>query len=303
MSYGGIEAGGTTWVCAVGEGDGRLLEIAVLRTSTPAETITAATQFFVDRGPLSALGIGTFGPVDLRAFSPTFGHLTTTPKPGWPNADLVSPLQTELGVPVAIDTDVNCAALGEWRYGAGRGADSVAYVTIGTGVGGGLVIGGQPWHGGMHPELGHIRIPHDRARDPFSGSCPFHGDCLEGLASGQALRERWGHPAEELTDPRVWELEAEYIALGLVNLILTLTPERIVLGGGVAKRSGLLGRVRQEVGDLLAAYIGYLALPPDSGLGEYIVEPKLGECSGVHGALELARRLDDGPGHAHIPKR
>ncbi|GGO14237.1 fructokinase [Microbispora rosea subsp. aerata] len=287
--YGGIEAGGTKWVCAVADDGGDLLATEVTPTTTPEATIRAALRFFGNHRPLAALGVGTFGPVDVRPGSPTYGRILATPKPGWADTDVVSPFRDALGVPVRLDTDVNAAALGEWRRGAGAGLGTLAYMTVGTGVGVGAVVNGGPVHGLLHPEFGHIRVPHDPVRDPFAGSCPFHGDCLEGLASGEAMRRRWGRPAEHLDDPSAWELEAEYVALAVVNLTYALSPERIVVGGGVAKHPGLLAAVRAR---LLALTAGYPGAPVPAGpaaMDEYVVGPALGDLAGVTGAVELAR--------------
>ncbi|HEY2477238.1 MAG TPA: ROK family protein [Solirubrobacterales bacterium] len=286
MSVGGIEAGGTRWTCAVGEGE-ELVRVESFPTTTPAETIGRAIEFFAAEPDLEALGIGTFGPIEPARSSPRWGTITTTPKPGWADTDVVSPLAAALGVPIALDTDVNAAAIGEWRRGAAQGLDNFCYVTVGTGIGGGAFANGRPVHGLLHPELGHVRVPHDRGRDPFPGSCPFHGDCLEGLASGTALRERWGRPAEELTDPEVWDLEADYLALGLLNLVLVLSAERIIVGGGVSRAPRLLPRVRGRLRELAAGYVDSPRL--DSGIDDYVVAPALGPRSGVVGAIELGR--------------
>lgn len=287
MSIGGIEAGGTRWNCAV-RGDGAEPErVETFPTTTPAETIGRAVEFFAAVPDLEALGVGLFGPVEVSPASPRWGTITTTPKPGWRDVDVIAPLAAALGVPIALDTDVNAAAIGEWRHGAAQGLDTFVYVTVGTGIGGGAFANGRPLHGLLHPELGHMRVPHDRARDPFDGCCPYHGDCLEGLASGTAMRGRWGRPAEELEDPEAWELEAEYLAQGLANVVLVLAAERIILGGGVGRAPGLLPRVRARMREILA---GYVAVPQlDEGLDAYLVAPGLGERSGVIGALELAR--------------
>jgi fructokinase len=287
MSIGGIEAGGTRWTCAVGSGDGEIERSESFPTTTPAETLGRATRFFAAVPDLEAVGVGAFGPVEVNRASPRWGRVTTTPKPGWRDTDVVAPLAKALGVPIALDTDVNAAAVGEWRRGAAQGLDTFVYLTVGTGIGGGVFANGRPVHGLLHPEVGHMLVPHDRERDPFPGSCPFHGDCLEGLASGTALRERWGRPGEELTDPKTWELEAEYLALGLANVVLVLAAERIVLGGGVGSAPGLLPLVRARLRDVLA---GYLDAPPlTSGIDDYLVAPGLGPRSGVVGAIELAR--------------
>jgi fructokinase len=287
MSFGGIEAGGTRWTCAVGDGDGELTRVESFATTTPAETIGRATRFFAAVPDLEALGVGSFGPVEVNPASPRWGTITTTPKPGWANTDVAGPLAAALGVPIALDTDVNAAAVGEWIHGAARGLDTFCYVTVGTGIGGGVFANGRPVHGLLHPELGHMLVPHDRHRDPFEGSCPYHGDCLEGLASGTALRARWGRPGEELTDPEVWELEAEYLALGLMNVVLVLAAERIVLGGGVSGAPGLLPLIRTRLRELLAGYIDVPQLSTD--IDAYLVPPALGPHSGVVGAIDLAR--------------
>jgi fructokinase len=288
---GGIEAGGTKFVCAVGTGPGDVRAETRVPTTTPAETLAGVLAFFAGQAagtPLAALGVASFGPLDLEPGSPTFGFVTTTPKPGWRDVDLVGPLRAALGVPVALDTDVNAAALAEQRWGAGRGLATLVYVTVGTGIGGGVVVDGRPLHGLVHPEMGHVRVPHDRARDPFGGACPAHGDCWEGLATAPAIAARWGRAPETLPDDHpAWALQAHYLALGLANIVLTLSPQRLVLGGGVMARAFLYPRVRAGVRELLA---GYLASPAVAGdLEGYIVPPALGERAGVLGAIALAR--------------
>jgi fructokinase len=289
MRYGGIEAGGTKWVCAVTDSPGQLGETETFPTTNPAETLSRAIDFFKRNGPVDAVGIGAFGPLDLHPSSPTWGSITTTPKAGWANTDLVSILRTGLGVPVALDTDVDAAALGEWRWGAAAGLDTFCYITVGTGIGGGAVINSHIVHGLLHPEFGHMRVPHDRSRDPFGGSCPYHGDCLEGLASGEAIKQRWGRAAEDLTDPAAWEIEAEYLALALVNVICLMSPQRIVVGGGVAKQQVLLPLARRRLSDLLGGYLSAPELMQPQKLDAYVVAPRLGARSGVVGALEMAR--------------
>jgi fructokinase len=242
MIYGGVEAGGTKWVCAIGDGPDDLVDTVTFPTTTPAETIARVAAFFERNGNLAAVGVGSFGPIDVGR-----GQITTTPKPGWGDTPLATALRQELRVPVAFDTDVNAAALGEQRWGAAEDLDTFCYITVGTGIGGGGMVNGRLMHGLLHPEVGHMRIPHDRERDPFDGVCPYHGDCFEGLASGEAMRTRWGRPAEELDDEAAWDLEAEYLALGLVNVICTVSPQRIVLGGGVPKHPALLPLVRRRV--------------------------------------------------------
>jgi fructokinase len=283
VTYGGVEAGGSKWVCAIGTGPDDLHALTTFPTTTPAETLERTAEFFMQNGGVSGVGVGSFGPIDLRD-----GRITTTPKAGWADTDVVSVLGEALGVPVAFDTDVNAAALGEQRWGAARGLDTFCYFTVGTGIGGGVMAGGRLVHGLLHPEVGHMLIPHDRTRDPFPGGCPFHGDCFEGLASGTAIRRRWGKPAEELTgDPGVWELEAEYLALGVVNVICVASPQRVILGGGVMKEPSLLPRIRVRTRELLAGYISAPELA--EGIDEYIVAPALGDRAGVLGAIELAR--------------
>ena len=288
MRYGGIEAGGTKWVCAVADRPVELSKSETFPSTAPGETVRRAVRFFTENGPVGALGVGAFGPVDIRPASPTWGTITTTPKPGWADTDLVTPLRAGLGVPIALDTDVNAAALGEWRQGAAAGLDTFCYITVGTGIGGGAVAGGRIVHGLLHPEFGHMRIPHDRARDPFDGICPYHGDCLEGLASGEAIRQRWGRPGQELSGSAAWEIEAGYLALALVNVICVLSPQRIIIGGGVAKQPRLLPLARQRVRELLAGYLRAPELTEPDAIERYIVPPGLGDSSGVIGAIELA---------------
>ena len=279
--YGGIETGGSKWECAVGTGPDDLRATETIPTTTPAETIARAIAFLERAGPVGGIGIGSFGPLDSKPSSPTWGHITTTPKPGWAHTDVGQEIRRRLAVPVTFDTDVNAAALGEHLWGGARGLDTFCYITVGTGIGGGGMIGGKLLHGLVHPEFGHMRVPHDLDADPFAGVCPYHGDCWEGLASGRALEARWGRPASELDDPAVWELEAHYLALGLVSVISVLSPEVILIGGGVTSRAELLLLVRREVAALLN---GYLSASPAISL------PELGSRAGVLGAIALAQR-------------
>jgi fructokinase len=285
--YGGIEAGGTKWVCAVGNGPSDVRGTTTFPTTAPDETIARAAEFFAGNGSLVAVGIGSFGPIDPRRSSRSFGFITTTPKPGWAQTDVAGRLEEMLDVPVAFDTDVNAAALGEQRWGAAVGLDGFCYVTVGTGIGGGVVVNGRLVHGLLHPELGHMRIPHDRVADPFPGSCPYHGDCLEGLASGEAMRQRWGRDAQQLDGDAPWQLEAEYLALGLVNVVCALSPKRIILGGGVMKEPTLLSRVRERLRELLAGYFDAAELRDE--IGDFVVPPGLGDHAGVLGAIALAQ--------------
>ena len=283
-----MELGGTKVVCAVGTGPGDVRARRRIPTGEPRATLREAVAFFREHaGAVSAVGIASFGPVDLDPRSPTVGFITTTPKPGWAHTDVAGPFRAAFGVPVAFDTDVNGAALGEHVWGAARGVDPFVYVTVGTGIGGGGVVNGRLLHGLVHPEMGHLRSPHDRAADPFPGACPYHGDCLDGLASGRALAERWGAPAETLPpEHRAWDLEAEYVALGLVGIIGVLSPRRIVMGGGVLQHPPLLSRIRARVVALLAGYVRAPELAAD--VDRYIVPPALGADAGVLGALALA---------------
>ena len=289
--WGGVEGGGTKFVCMVGSGPDDVRAERVIATTSPADTFAEAVAFFVaareTHGALGGLGIGSFGPVDLHAGSPTYGYITTTPKPGWANVEVAGVFARALGVPVAFDTDVNAAALGEWRWGAAQGLHTFVYLTVGTGIGGGGLMGGRLMHGLIHPEIGHLRIPHDRRQDPFAGACPYHGDCLEGLASGPALKARWGREAESLpADHEAWPLQARYLALCLANLVCTLSPQRIVVGGGVMAQPHLFPLVRREVQSLLNDYVRAAEIL--SGIDGYIVPPALGGRAGVLGALALA---------------
>ncbi len=288
MIYGGIEAGGSKWVCATGTGPDDLEQTLTFATTDPEETIARAADFFSRNGAIAAIGIGSFGPIDIDRTSPTWGRITTTPKPGWAYTEVVAALRNALDLPIAFDTDVNAAALGEHRWGAAVGLETFCYITVGTGIGGGGIANGNLMHGLLHPEFGHMRIPHDRNRDPFDGACPYHGDCFEGLASGDALRARWGRSAEEIADESAWLLEAEYLALGLQNVICTISPQKIILGGGVMKEPALLPHVRSRVQALASGYFDAPEL--GAAIDEYIVPPALGDRAGVLGALELARR-------------
>ena len=289
MTLGAIEAGGTKWICALGTEAGELIDVQVIPTGPPAKTLAAAQLFFHERELPSALGIASFGPLELDPDSPLSGQITTTAKPGWSYTDIVTPFSEGLGVPVALDSDVNAAALAECRRGAGQGLQNVVYITVGTGIGAGFVVDSKVLRGNGHPEFGHTRVLHDDAADPFAGSCPYHGDCLEGLASGEAMRRRWGHPSEEIETPAAWQLEAHYLALAVTNLIYTIAPQRIVLGGGVMAHPQLLEMVREDAAGLLAGY----AVQPGAGhdLTRLIVSPALAPLAGLHGGLELARDL------------
>jgi fructokinase len=291
---GGIESGGTKFVCVIGRGPEEIVTEARIPTTSPEATLSRTVDFFraeaAKYGRLAAIGVGSFGPVDLREESATWGFITTTPKAGWEHTDVAGRLKREMRVPVAFDTDVNAAAVGEARWGAAQGLDTFVYLTVGTGIGGGGLVCGQPLHGLVHPEMGHMLLPRDQSLDPFPGVCPFHGGCLEGLASGPALLARWGRPAESLAeDHPAWALEARYLALALVNLVCTLSPQRIVLGGGVMEQAQLFPLIRKEVVALLNGYIQATAIL--DAIDAYIVPPALGSRSGRLGALAMAERL------------
>lgn len=291
--WGGIEAGGAKFVCAIGSGPDDLRDEVRFPTTSRTETLGRAIDYFrqhLKAGSLRAVGVSCFGPVDPDPASPTFGYITATPKPGWSNTDVVGALQRELGLPVGFDTDVNGAALGEHRWGAAQDLDTFVYLTIGAGIGGGGMVNGRLMHGLVHPEMGHMRLPRDPHADPFLGSCPFHADCLEGLASGPAIQRRWGASGRDLPDGHpAWDLEAHYLALALVNITVMLSPKRIIIGGGVMERQELLPKIRTKVQKLLGGYVRHPALleHPET----YIVPPALGNRAGVLGAIALAQTV------------
>ena len=288
--YGGIEAGGTKFVCAVGSDPDHLLAESRFGTTSPQETMPKAVAFLQEQekehGKLKAIGVACFGPLDPHPDSPTYGFITSTPKPGWANYDVVGALRNSFALPIGFDTDVNGAVLGEWRWGAGQGLSSSVYLTIGTGIGGGAMTRGQIIHGLLHTEMGHMRLPHDRLADPFPGSCSYHGDCWEGLASGPAMEKRWGQRAESLpSDHPGWALESDYLAHALVNIILLLSPQRIILGGGVMSQALLFPMVRNRVINLLNGYLKSDTILKN--VDQFIVPPGLGNRAGVMGAIAL----------------
>jgi fructokinase len=292
--YGGIEAGGTKFVCAVGSHPDDLHKES-FDTTDPQQTLTRAVGFFKARNsnrPITAIGIGSFGPIDLHWDSPTYGFITSTPKKGWANTDIVGRIKASLDVPVAFDTDVNAAALGEHRWGAAKELTNFIYLTIGTGVGGGGLVNGKLLHGLVHPEMGHICLPR-HVEDTYRGNCPFHNtqtsySCFEGLASGPAMTERWGQTPQSLGDDhKAWDLEAYYISMAIVSYVCTLSPQRIIIGGGVMKHEKLIGLIRHKVKEMLNDYVRAAALL--ESIEDYIVLPKLGHNAGVVGAIELAK--------------
>lgn len=288
--FGAIEAGGTKFVCAVAERSDPTTIVATEKfpTTTPDETIANCLQFFETfEGALDAIGIASFGPIDLDRSSPTYGFVTSTPKPFWANADIVGPFSRRFGVPVGFDTDVNGAALSEHRWGAAQGLDTFCYFTIGTGIGGGGMSGGRLLHGLVHPEMGHIVVSHDRSVDAFEGACPFHGDCFEGMAAGPAIEKRWGKKAEELgPDHAAWDLQAGYIADAMRSVVCMLSPERIILGGGVMHQAHLLPMIQAKLLKSLNGYVQSPAILED--IESFVVLPGLGDRAGVLGAVALA---------------
>ena len=288
--FGGVEGGGTKFVCLLGSGPDDVVDEIRFPTTTPAETLGRVAAFFQRPRPgvrLAAVGVASFGPIDLDRTSPTYGYITTTPKQHWANVDVVGTLGTALGVPIGWDTDVNGAALGERRWGAGGEADPLVYITVGTGIGGGALANGRSLHGLLHPEMGHLLVPAFDG-DTFPGVCPFHGRCLEGVACGPALQERTGRPARDLaSDDGAWDLEAQYLAFGVLCISEVLSPQRIIIGGGVGTRPHLLPLVRRHLVRLNNGYIARPAL--GDAVASYVVAPGLGDRAGVMGALELAR--------------
>lgn len=292
---GAIEAGGTKFVCAVGDGtDGTIAQCRTIPTADPASTLRNVTDWLIDQqqgGPLSAIGVASFGPIDLNKHSPTFGHITTTPKPGWQNVDLLGHIaRTIPNIPIGFDTDVNGAALGERQWGAARGLDDFLYITIGTGIGGGGMCNGRLLHGLLHPEMGHLRLARIPG-DTWHGICPFHGDCWEGLCCGPAIQARWGRPASELPpDHPAWEVLANCIGQAFASLTCVLSPRRIILGGSIRK-GGLLGEERffQMIrAQTLASLNNYIQSSTVLEQSEhYIVPPLLGDQAGIIGAIAL----------------
>lgn len=286
----GVELGGTKMVIATSV-DGISLDARTqLPTSDPDSTLQAictSIASVADDRPVGAIGLASFGPIDLREASDRFGHLADTPKPGWSGVDIARGIVSSFNVPFAVDTDVNAAVVAEAKYGAGRGYDHVAYLTVGTGVGGGISLNGRVLHGANHPEIGHIRVPR-HPEDHHTSSCPFHDDCLEGMASGTAIRERWGRKAQSLERlaPSATKLEAWYLARGIAGLCTVVPVEVVVIGGGLSKLPGLHSQVSKALSDASGMYP---PVPFGEG-GPSIVAPALGDDAGVRGAIELAKR-------------
>jgi len=291
-TFGGIEAGGTKFICAVGSSPDDLHDIIRIETSTPDETIGKAIAYFQEQDrkqKLLAIGVGSFGPLDLNKDSSTYGYITSTPKPNWKDTDFFGRMKTAFNIPVGFDTDVNAAAMGEFEWGAAKGLSDFIYLTIGTGIGGGGMSNGSLIHGLLHTEMGHIYIPHDKVEDPIEGICPFHKNCFEGLASGPAIEQRWGKAAENLSENhQAWDLEAKYIAFALANYICTLSPQRIIIGGGVMQQKKILPLVREKVIDAINNYIQVPELINE--IDKFIVLPELGNKAGILGAIALAKK-------------
>jgi fructokinase len=289
MRVGALEAGGTKMVCAIieiaEEGSWKILDRTTIPTKTPEETLPEMVEYFKGKD-IKALGIASFGPIDLHKDSPTYGFITSTPKAGWANCDMVGLFQRELSVPIGFDTDVNGSLLGEATFGCAKGLENSIYITVGTGIGAGIISNGKLLHGMLHPEAGHITLKRVENDLDFSCNCPYHSSCFEGLASGPAIEKRWGRKAQELSgQTAVWELEAYYIAQALVDYIMILSPEKIILGGGVIHEPSLLPLIRKEVTQQLNHYIRTSQV---ENLEEYIVSASLGDDQGILGAGCLA---------------
>ncbi|MFF2483086.1 ROK family protein [Paenibacillus sp. NPDC058071] len=281
---GAIEAGGTKFVCGYGDETGRIIDRVSFPTERPEATMANVLAYFEDK-QVEAIGVGSFGPIDINPESPTYGYVTTTPKPGWNGFDFLGAMKKKFDVPYGWDTDVNAAAFGEAKWGAAQGLDSCVYYTIGTGVGVGVYVEGKPVHGLVHPEGGHI-ITRRHPEDTFEGFCPYHSDCLEGVAAGPALEKRWKVKGSELSvDHPAWEMEAYYIGQAVTNTILLLSPKKIILGGGVMHQLQLFPLIREEVRKQLNGYVSAEEIA--SGLDSYIVPPGLGDNAGLSGSLAL----------------
>jgi fructokinase len=290
--YGGIEGGGTKFICAVGTDFNNIHTEARFQTTTPKETLGDVIDFFQQQnvfGKLASIGCACFGPLDLNPASHSYGYILPTPKPGWSNANVVGTLRSAFDIPIGFDTDVNGAALGERQWGVGQGLNTFIYLTVGTGIGAGAYVEGKLLHGLLHPEMGHIPLVHDKTKDPFDGTCPFHGDCFEGLASGVAIEKRWGQRGDELSnDHPAWELEADYIAQALTSFSFMVSPERIIIGGGIGSLPHLLPRIQQKTKELINGYIQSRIILEN--IESYIVIPGLGNHAGILGAIALAQQ-------------
>lgn len=286
MRIGALEAGGTKMVCAIGNEKGEIFEKISIPTKTPETTMPEMIQWFKAK-KIEALGIGCFGPIDPDKDSPTYGYITSTPKLAWKDYNIVGAFEEQLCCPVGFDTDVNGSALGEVTFGQAKGKKNIVYLTVGTGIGAGVYAEGKLLHGMLHPEAGHI-LMRRREDDHYEGKCPYHKTCLEGLAAGPAIEERWGKKGIELQNrDEVWDLEAYYLAQALTNYILILAPQLIILGGGVMHQEQLFTKIRAYVKDMLNGYIKTKEL---EDIDHYIVPASLHDDQGIMGALELGRR-------------
>lgn len=293
--FGGVEAGGTKFNCIVASDPQNILAEIRIPTISPTETLPRVLSFFEDVQKehsirLSSLGLGFFGPICLDLHAENYGFITSTPKLAWRNTPIVSYFKENMGLPVVFDTDVAAAAVGEGRWGAAQGCKNYIYLTVGTGVGGGIINEGKPLHGQIHPEVGHMFIPHDKEKDPYAGYCPSHKDCLEGLVSGPSIKDRWGQSAETLpAEHKAWGLESDYLSFALANLILSYSPERIILGGGVMKIRGLIEKVRSKTVANLNGYVQNQVFIHQTD--QFIQLPGLGDRAGTLGSIALARTV------------
>ncbi len=293
--FAAIEAGGTKFVCAIGDQNAKIVAQEEFHTENPSITMPKVINFFKNHQkefPFQAVGIGSFGPVDPSPESRTYGFITSTPKLAWQNFNFVGALKKAFNMPVGFDTDVNAAALGEYYWGHAKGLTDFVYLTVGTGIGGGAMVNGKLLHGAMHPEMGHILIPHDKTKDPFTGNCPFHKNCLEGMASGPSINKRWNLQSSSELPPEHfgWDLESDYLAYAMANYILMFSPQRIILGGGVMKQKQLLPMIHHKTKILLAGYINH---PSVHEIEKTIVLAKLDQLAGLYGSIALADRASN----------
>jgi fructokinase len=291
MTYvGAIDAGGTSWRCAIVDAQRNIVARAAFPTTTPQETLAKAGAFFREHASnglvFSKIGIACFGPLGVNPAAPNWGHILATTKQGWSNTDIAGALAAATDCTIVIETDVTAAALAERAWGAGQGIDNLAYVTVGTGIGAGIIVNGKPIWGAMHPEAGHMRAPRHLDDLEFKGVCPFHGDCIEGLASAPALKARWGMDGADLTgDHPAWDIEAHYLAQLATNLVLTTAVERVIFGGGVMARSGLVEKVARQTKILIGPY----GLAAQGEAGFEVVAAGLGLDAGLLGGVWLAQ--------------
>ena len=281
-----VEAGGTKFICGLGNEKGEIIDKINIPTTTPEETMSKVIEYFKDK-KFDVMGVGSFGPIDPVKSSETYGYITKTPKPYWSDYNIIGELKKHFNVPMEFDTDVNGAALAEAWWGAGKGLKNIIYITVGTGIGAGAVVNGIMLQGLTHPEMGHIFLK-KHPDDKFQGRCPFHKDCLEGMAAGPAIEDRWGKKGQEMAnDDRVWEMEAYYLAQALVNYILILSPQKIIMGGGVMKQQQLFPLIRKYVQEFLNNYVYKREILEK--IDEYIVYPGLGVEAGFTGSIALGK--------------